>query len=145
MALTPTGARYRNQGAIQRRDRELGEALDDIASQGAQIRVQGNYGFDGPPLAPHPITSIAVSGASGFATVALTHTNAPPGVKYIVQYATTPNFQNPIPVDNGSSLVMHKYLKGLTLYFRAAPQFPASPLAPWVYFGGQTTPTPVAF
>jgi hypothetical protein len=40
---------------------------------------------------------------------------------------------------------MHRYLKGLKLYFRAAAQFPASTPSAWTYYGSASTPTPVAF
>lgn len=146
MALNPTGAKYRNQDAVQRKDRVLGEAMDDLASQLEQVRQQGNYGPNGNPAAPHPLTTIAVKAAGGFGTVTLTHINAPAGTRYIIEAATTPTFQSPMRIDNGISLTtLPIYLKGQTLYFRAAPMFPASDLAPWLYFGGTTTPTAVAF
>jgi hypothetical protein len=152
MALSQKGANYEGRDAIANPPEDLKllahhvmRALDDIASQNQATRTQGNFGQSGPPAAPHPITAIAVSASAGFATLTLTHASAPPGCQYRIQYSTTPNFQNPITVDNGDSLTFHKYLKGLNLYFRAAPKFPASEPAEWIYFGGQAKPTPVAF
>lgn len=151
MALSQTGANYRNQSDLQRRDRVLGEALDDIASQIQATRSQGNFGESGPPQAPHPITSLLVAASGGFATVTVTHNSPPAGAVYVIEYSTTPTFQQPIrlttasSIDNGVTLSLQQYLKGQTLYFRAAPKFPTSPLAPWVYFGGETTPTPMTF
>jgi hypothetical protein len=42
-------------------------------------------------------------------------------------------------------LSFQQYLKGQTLYFRAAPKLAASELAPWIYFGGAANPTAVSF
>jgi|HubBroStandDraft_1064217.scaffolds.fasta_scaffold09152_7 hypothetical protein len=145
MAISQSGANYKNQSELQRRDRLLGDALDDLASQNEAIRKQGNFGQQGAPDPPHPLTNILVKAANGFATVTLTHNNAPAGSNYVVQFSTTKNFQNPITVDNGISLTLQQYLKGQTLFFRAAPKFPTSTLAPWIYFGGQATPTAVSF
>lgn len=145
MAISQTGGNYRNQSELQRRDRVLGEALDDIASQIQAVRTQGNFGQNGPVPAPGAPTAIKVVGTSGFATVTLTDKNAPDGLLYIIQYSTTSNFQNPIQVDNGISLTWQQYLKGLTLFFRAAAMFPASPMSPWIYFGSQASPTAVKF
>jgi len=146
MSLTPTGAAYRNQSALQNKDRVLGEALDDLASQIDQVRQQGTYGPKGPPAAPHPLTNILVKAAGGFGTIILTHNSAPAGCRYIIEMSTTPNFQNPMRIDNGISRSTPPiYLKNQKLYFRAAPMFPASPLAEWIYFGGTATPTAVTF
>lgn len=148
MALNPTGAKYRNQDAVQKKDRVLGEAIDDVASQVEQIRQQGNFGPTGPPAAPHPLTKITVTAASGFASIQLTHNNAPAGTRYVVEMSSTPNFL-PGTVqthDIGISLAPPPiYLKGLTRYFRAAPKFLSSNLASWIYFGGPTSPTAIAF
>lgn len=145
MAFSQTGANYKNQSELQRKDRILGEALDDLASQVQSVRKQGNFGQSGAVAAPHPLSSISVSAAAGFATVALTHANAPAGTSYVIEYSTTPNFKSPVRVDNGISLSYHQYLKGQTLYFRAAPMVSASALAQWSYFGSQASPTAVAF
>jgi hypothetical protein len=145
MPISQTGGNYKNQSELQRRDRILGSALDDLASQVQAIRAQGNFGQAGSPVPPHPIDVIAVSAANGFATVKLTHNSAPSGTNYVVEYSTTPNFQNPIRIDNGISLTLQQYLKGQTLYWRGAPKFPTSGLAAWVYFGGQANPTAVTF
>lgn len=151
MPLSQTGANYRNQSELQRRDRVLGEALDDIASQLQSARDQGNFGQSGPPAAPHPVTAIDVAASGGFATITLTHNSPPAGATYVIQASTTPDFQNPIrlmtasSIENGTTLTVQQYLKGQTLYVRAAPKFPTSPLAPWTYFGGVAKPIAVAF
>lgn len=145
MPFSQKGANYRNQTELERRDRVLGEALSDLASQIQTIRGQGNFGQAGSPLAPHPLTAINVVNAGGFAQVTLTHANAPAGTQYIIHYSTSPNFSTFQEVHNGFSLTLERYLHGKTLYFRAAPLFLASKLAAWTYFGGQANPTPVTF
>lgn len=148
MALNPTGSQYRNQDAIQKKDRVLGEAIDDIASQIEQIRQQGNFGSLGPPAAPHPLTKIVVTPSGGFASIQLTHNNAPAGTRYIIEMSSTSNFLAGTVqrIDAGISLAPPPiYLKNLTLFFRAAPMFLSSDLAEWTYFGGTAAPTAVSF
>jgi len=145
MPLTQTGATYKFQPELQRRDRALGGALDDIASQIEAVRQQGNFGVSGSPSPPHPVMAIQVSAKNGFATVQLTHNSAPAGSNYVIEYSETPTFQSPIRVDNGISLSYQNYLKGQTLYWRTATKFITSGLAQWTYFGGQANPTPVSF
>lgn len=148
MALSQTGANYKNQSELQRRDRMLGDALDDLASQVQSARSQGNFGQAGPPSAPHPLTAIQVTPSAGFAYISLTHNNAPSGTQYVIEVSSSPNFPSSGTqrIDNGISLSHPPlYLKGLTMYFRAAPKFPASGLAPWTYFGGQNAPSAVTF
>jgi len=148
MSLNPTGATYRNRGEIARKDRLLGDAIDDLASQIEQVRNQGNYGTTGPPAPPSPLSSIKVTANGGFGQIALTHINAPLGVHYIIEMSTTQNFtaSTTSRIDNGISLTTPPmYLKNQILYFRAAPMFAASDLAEWTYFGGTASPTAVSF
>lgn len=148
MALSQTGANYANQSELQRRDHVLGAALDDLASQIESVRQQTNTGQSGVPAAPHPVTTIAVKAAGGFASISLTHNNAPAGSQYLIEMSTTSNFQTGTTsqIDNGISLTHPPlYLKGQTLYFRAAAKFAASAASAWTYFGGQAAPTAVTF
>jgi hypothetical protein len=153
LTLSTKSAQYLYQPEVQRKDSIVGKAMDDIASQIDQVRQQGNFGQKGPPPAPHPITSINVSSdANGFATISLTHNSAPVGARYIVYASSTPNFQNPIRIaelamdDGGTTVTTQAYFKGQgTLYFRGAPKFPSSDLAPWTYFGSQAQPQGVSF
>lgn len=143
MPFSENGANYRNQAELERRDRVLGEALADLASQVQAVRSQANLGQAGPPSPPSALTAIQVSAAGGFVSVSLTHPNPPSGTQYVIEYSATPNFQNPVRIDNGISTTWEQYLSGKTLYFRGAPKLPASALAPWVYFGGTAKPTAV--
>lgn len=147
MSLSQKGAQYLGRDGISSNPklREVLRAADDIASQVQAIRTQGNFGVSGNPVPPHPITAINVVNSSGFAQVTLTHANAPPGTRYIIEYSTTANFLSPTQIDNGVSLTFQQYLHGQTLYFRAATMFPASGLSPWVYFGGAVKPSSTNF
>jgi hypothetical protein len=145
MPLTQPGATYKNQSELRRRDRILGDALDDLASQTAAARLQGNYGLSGPPNPPSGPAALQVSHQAGIFTATVVHANAPAGTQYVLQYATTPNFQNPITeVLNstpGIPTTWQKSLPGQKLYFKIAPKFPASALGPWVYAGTSASPS----
>ena len=145
MALTQQGATYKNQSELQRRDRILGEALDDLASQAAAARNQGNYGLNGPPDPPSAPTALQVTAASGLFTATVIHHSAPAGTQYILQHSTTPNFQNPISETlnsaDGIQTTWQRSLPGQKLYFRIAPKFPASPVGKWVYAGSSASPS----
>lgn len=143
MTLRQTGAGYQNQSTLQRRDRDLGGALDDLASQIQTLRSQGNFGSNGNPLPPSTPVNLHVIASNGFVTATITHPNPPPGTVYRVQYATDANFTKPISVDLGEIPQFHSNMPGQALYYRAAAKFPASPLTPWVYFGASNSPTVV--
>ena len=144
MTISQTGGPYNYPNEIQRRDRAIGGALDDRASQIQAVRSQGNFGPSGPPQAPSPPAQLSVSAANGIIQAVITHPNPPPGAIYRIEYSTTPNFLNPIPVDLGEVPVFHASLPAQKLYFRAATKLPSSPLSPYVYFGGSATPTLVS-
>jgi hypothetical protein len=145
MALTQKGATYKNQSELQRRDRILGEALDDLASQVAATRTQGNYGLQGAPDPPSPPTALQVTAASGLFTATVIHHSAPAGTQYVLQHSTTPNFLNPISEILGSApgvmTTWQRSLPNQKLYFRIAPKFPASPVGKWVYVGTSASPS----
>lgn len=145
MAVTQTGAVYRNRSHIFTRDRLLGEALDDIASRTQAVSNQTNADVSGSTSPPSAPNAISVTAKDGFANVQISHASAPEGTAYLLEYATTPNFQNPVQVDNGISKNFSQYLKGQRLYFRAASTFYTSPASPWIYYGGQANPIPVSF
>lgn len=146
MALSQRGATYKNQSELQRRDRILGEALDDLASQVQAARSQGNFGLAGAPASPSPPAALQVVPATGLLTATIVHKNAPPGTQYVLQYSTTTNFLNPISeVLTHTPNITTTWQKSLPIgghyYLRVAPKFPASPLGPWVYYGTSASPT----
>lgn len=144
MTISQTGGQYKNQAELARRDRFLGEALDDLASQTQTIRNQANLGVMGSPAPPSTPAKLSVSVSNGIIQAVITHPNAPTGTNYRIEYSTTPNFLNPIAVDLGEVPVFHASLPAQKLYFRAAAKFSASELTPFIYFGSQTSPTLVA-
>jgi|SRR5580700_5797861 hypothetical protein len=149
MALTQTGATYKNQSELQRRDRILGEGLDDIASQVAAARIQGNFGLNGPPDPPSAPTALQVTAESGIFTATVIHHSAPAGTQYILQHSTAPNFPAASTISEtlnsapGIQTTWQRSLPGKQLYFRIAPKFPASPIGRWVYVGTSASPTQV--
>jgi hypothetical protein len=146
MALSQTGANYRNRAHVQGKDQLLGRALDDIVSQVQAVATQTNASVTGKAAAPSAPTALSVSNSNGHATLGITHANAPAGTNYLIEYSKTPNFQSPVQIDNGISKSFQQYFKGLgPLYFRAAARFPTSGISRHVYFGTQTNPTPVTF
>jgi hypothetical protein len=148
MALTQTGATYKNQSHLQKQDRLLGQGLDDLASQIQTIRTQGNFGQAGQISPPSSPSALQVTAASGLFTARVTHNSAPAGTQYVLQYAASPNFQNPISeVLTHTPTITTTWQKtlptGTALYFRIAAKFPASGLGPWVYAGGSASPAAV--
>lgn len=148
MALSQKGAAYSDRAYIK--DPHVLRALDDLASQTQALENTTTGSKSGVVSPPHPLTSIVVVKSNGFATITLTHNNAPSGARYIVQASTSASFSTPVhladlQIDSGSTVSSMHYLKGQTLYFRAAPKFPTSSLAAWTYFGNPASPTPTSF
>ncbi len=109
------------------------------------MRAQGNYGIDGALAPPSSPTALQVTAASGLFTATVAHHSAPAGTRYVLQYASTPNFLSPISEELGSTsgiaTTWQKSLpSGTGLYFRIASKFPASNLGPWVYVGNTAGP-----
>jgi hypothetical protein len=148
MALTQKGATYKNQSELQRRDRILGEGLDDLASQIAAIRLQGNYGKNGSILPPSSPAALQVTAASGLFTATVIHNSPPAGTQYVLQYSSSPNFTNPISelltsVPGVPTTWQKSFAAGTQLYFKIASKFAASNLGPWLYVGNSANPTAV--
>jgi hypothetical protein len=150
MSLSQKGARYRNQSELQRKDRILGEALDDIVSKNRAVLIQGNFGEDGPPEPPSTPTALRVTAVNGLFTASVIHNSPPAGTRYILQHSTTPNFPdgNTVTEELGTvesvTTTWQRSLPGQQLYFRVASKFPASKIGPWVYLGSAGKPTLVS-
>jgi len=146
MALSQTGANYVNRAHVQSRDQLLARALDDIVSQTQAVATQTQASVTGKTAPPSAPTALSISAVNGHALATITHENAPAGTNYLIEYSSTPNFQNPVQIDNGISKTWPQYLKGQgTLYFRAAARFSTSAASEYIYFGTQSNPTPVSF
>ena len=144
MALSQKGAGYANQAWVRQHRYELGQAMDDIASQVQAIAKQTNAPTSGSQATPPVPSALMVTAAAGFATAMVTNNQAPAGVNYTLQYSTSPSFSSPISVDLGTALTFHAYLHGLTLYFRVAARYATSALSGWTYFGTAAAPTSLA-
>lgn len=145
MALSQSGANYVNRAHVQSKDQLLARALDDIVSRVQAVATQTNASVTGKTAAPSAPTALTVSAEEGFAQASIAHEGAPAGTNYLLEYSKTPNFLNPVQIDNGVSQSWSQYLKGRTLYFRAASRFSTSEASEYVYYGTQSSPTPVTF
>lgn len=145
MALSQSGANYVNRAHVQSKDKDLARALDDIVSQTNAVAKQTNASVTGKADPPSVPTALNVTASNGHGLVSITHENAPSGTNYLIEYSTTPNFLSPVQIDNGISKTWPQYLKGQTLYFRAASRFSTSETSQFIYHGTQTNPTPVTF
>lgn len=140
MSLSQTGASYKNRAHILSRDRLLAEALDDIMSKAQASLNQGNFSPNGTPAPPSTPSGISVTVKMGLFTVNILHPKAPAGTQWVLQYASNPQFQDPITV----GLLHPSWQQSLpqqNLFFRAAAKFPASAQTPWVYLGTSAKPT----
>jgi hypothetical protein len=142
MALSQKGVHYDGRNEL---DLIVRRAIDDVASKVSAVAKQVQATASGVTPTPHPPTALSVSAANGFATLNITHNSPPKGAAYVIEYATTPNFENPVTIDNGISRSWQQYLKGQTLYFRTASTVYTSPQSGWTYYGTETTPTAVTF
>lgn len=103
------------------------------------ILTQGNYGAKGTPALPSAPASLAVTASPRLFTATIVQNNPPAGVRYVLQYSNTPNFQSPISEELGTT-TWPRSLPSQKLYFRVAAKFPASTLTAWVYAGSAAAP-----
>jgi len=141
MALSQKGAGYPYRDHIK--DEWVRAAHDDHASKIQAILDQGNFGTDGVAQPPSAPAQLGISVSAGLFTVNIVHNKPPMGVRYVLQHATTPNFQAPVSEELGTTpnipTTVQRYLPQ-KFYWRVAAKFPASTLTPWVYFGSPTAP-----
>lgn len=141
MALSQKGAGYDYRDKIK--DQYVRDSLDHLASQIQAVVTQGNFSKKGIPTPPSSPTAINVTAVNGLRTVNIVHPNPVSGIRWHLQYATDPNFTNPILVDLGESLTHEIYRPTGMIYIRAAAKFIASDRSQWIYFGNAASPTPV--
>lgn len=153
MALSQSGANYRNRAHVQSKDQLLARALDDIVSQTQAVAGQTNASVTGKTSPPGAPQALSIVNQSGLAVATITHNNAPSGVAHVIQYSSTPNFVpgSTVTIDNGMPApgvtpTWSQFLQGQgPLYFRTAARFYTTGLSPWVYFGTAQNPTSVTF
>lgn len=155
MAISQKGATYEGRAGIENPPTSLREfakhvlrAMDDLASQSAAIRTQGNFGVSGPPEAPPALVSLSVTAQDGIFDVSvIPNQAAPAGTEHFADYSTTPNFQNfttvPLTAPQGAAR-WRGALGNQTLYWRAYSKLPASAPSKFIYFGGPTNPNPIS-
>lgn len=131
---------------IQTKDTRFAEALSAVQDAINNIASQTAASAQGPQAtSPSPV-ALSVTAAQGVYDIAITD-NAPiqRGVEYFLEYSLTPAFNQPIVIHLGTTRNHRVFLGNQILYWRAYSQYGAasSPSQP-VYFGTQSSPTPVA-
>lgn len=115
----------------------LFEALADLAKQNQTIAQQVNANPKGEPSIPPNIAGVNVTGQDGHLHVAITD-NSPiyRGIRYYVEHADNPHFQNPITVALHDTRNVTIPVGNQTRYVRVYSSYSSSaPSAP-VYHGG---------
>ncbi len=132
---------FKNADYIRNLPGDLGprlyEALADLARQNQTIAQQVNGNPKGQPTAPPAISGVNVTGQDGHLHVAITD-NAPiyRGIRYYVEHADNPHFQNPITVALHDTRNVTIPVGNQTRYVRAYSSYSSSPPSDPVYHGG---------
>lgn len=142
MTLSQKGIQYDGRNEL---DPIVRRAVDSAVSQSQAIARQVQATLAGTTPTPNSPTQVSVTNSGGFASVVITPNHPVKGEAYIIEYSTTPNFLNPVTIDNGISVTWHQYLSGQSLYFRAASTLYTSDQSPWTYFGISTAPLLTTF
>ncbi len=132
---------FKNADFIRNLPGDLGprlyEALADLAKQNQTLAQQVNGNPKGPPTAPPQISGVNVTGQDGHLHVAITD-NSPiyRGIRYYVEHADNPHFQNPITVALHDTRNVTIPVGNQTRYVRAYSSYSSSPPSSPVYHGG---------
>lgn len=119
------------------------ELITDLQSNDTQIAQQTNSALGGNPQPPPPLQSMTVTPTETGVHLSLNHGGEYyRGVEYHAEYADNNQYTNPFPVHMGPSREMDVPTGTQKLYWRAAPGYQTSALAPHVVHGGNT-PVPV--
>lgn len=132
---------FRNADFIRNLPGELGsrlyEALSDLANRNETLSQQVNGNTKGQPAAPPNVAGVSVTGRDGFLHVAV-HDPSPVyrGIRYAVEHADNPHFENPIMVPMHDSRNVTIPVGNQTRYVRAYSYYSSSPPSAPVYHGG---------
>jgi hypothetical protein len=142
MALSQKGAGYLRRNNIV--DPNLRQALDDLASQIANVGAQVNAATQGNTLAPPQISSLSVTAAGGIFDAVIQDNNpVSRGIEYFLEYSLTPVGPWTVVSLGPSRGPWRGTLGNQTLYWRGYSQYPTSAPSAVVYFGGAANPTAV--
>jgi hypothetical protein len=137
--------RVRNLSYIRTQDPKMAETFDDIVSGVDNVAALSNVSSQGGNITqPTNVGRVSVIAADGVFDIRIF--DASPvtrGINYFVEYSTTPQFTNAIPIDLGTSRCHRCFLGNQTLYWRAYSQYIGSAPSDPVYFGISFAPTAV--
>jgi hypothetical protein len=136
---------YRNRNWLRQRDPRLTEALDDLTAVTTRLTKRTGTQLARIPSGPPAPSALTVTGQDGIFDAKISDSNAIKyGIGYFLEYSTTPNFTNPIPIDLGAARNWRGMLGNLTLYWRCYSQYwGAETPSEITYFGTQKNPTAV--
>jgi hypothetical protein len=132
---------YRNKTYINDKDSKLQEALDDLQAQIVNVAKQTRSNPEGPAGAPNSPAQLSVSASSGLFTAHIA--DREDGKSYILEYSTSPTFQNPITVDLGIAKNWSAQLGTQKLHFRVRATHYTGSYSGYVYHGSQQAPSSV--
>lgn len=121
------------------------DVIRSIQDQATTSEQQGNLNATGQPAPPPAINSLKMStGPGGEMQAEITDTSmVSRGVKYWLEHADNPQFNNPHHIDLGASRNWSGHLGSQTLYWRGYSSYEASGASPAVYHGSPVAPLPV--
>jgi hypothetical protein len=141
MALSQKGAGYLRRNNIV--DPNVRQALDDLASQIANVSSQANASTQGTMAAPPQVSSLSVTASGGIFDAAIQDNNpVSRGIEYFLEYSLTAVGPWTV-VSLGPARNWRGTLGNQTFYWRAYSQYPTSAPSGVIYFGGASSPTAV--
>ena len=136
----------RNLQSIKSKNRELGEALEDIRNHLTNISQSVVVNPNGESAIPPPINSLNVTGQDGIYQASITdNNNLYRGINYFLEYSPKSDFSNSHVVSLGPSRNSRLNLGNQLLHFRAYSQYNSGgpPSIPVIH--GSPTPVTAAF
>lgn len=120
------------------------EALQEMQQHLGNVAQQVNANPTGQPAAPPSVSGLKVVGQNGHFTFAITdQSDRFRGVRYYLEHADNPHFQNSTIVSLHDSRNGHLTMGDVTRYFRAYSAYATSESGAPAYHGSEVAPLPV--
>ena len=128
-----------NMPYLRTKDPRLAETIEKLRIAIVSLVNQTGAAPGGTIAAPS-VQSISVSASNGIFSASIVDKTAPHlGIRYFIEYATNPNFDNSRTRYLGPSRDIDGWnLGNLTYYFRGFSQYPGSDISNKVIYGGST-------